>query len=844
MRTVRLLVGLLVTLSAAGGAQRTAPGWPAGVQQVSPDSPPLTPAESLETFVMPPGYRLELVAAEPMVQDPVWIDFDADGRLWVVEMRGFMPDNEASGERAPIGRIVVLEDRDDDGRADRRTVFLDGLVLPRSVKALDGGVLVVEPPNLWLARDEDGDLSADSKEHLRGDFGHEHGNPEHNANGLLWGLDNWIHTSEHDQHFRWRHGRWEHRPTLFRGQWGLSMDDLGRVYRNWNEVPLYVDLVPARYFARNPHLVRTRGAYEPTMPPDELVIWPIRPTRGVNRGYREGTLRADGSLVTYVSAGTPTVYRGDRLPGELQGDVFVTEPAGNLVHRLSLREEPSGTIRASNAYPRGEFLASTDERFRPVNLATAPDGTLYVADMYRGVIQHRQYQSEYLQHYIRTRRLERPVGWGRIYRVVHESSSRGPRPALSGAPAAALVGHLAHPNGWWRDTAQRLLVERRARTAAPGLRTLALGAPDVRVRLHALWTLEGMGEADAGTIERLLADDSPHVRAATIRLAEPWLASPAHRLTTRVLALAGDPAPPVRRQLALSLGALPADERRAPLLELLVRYGEDPLLVDGAVSSLAGREAVVLADLVAATRGGVERADAVRMLAGAIGRSGQQAQIEVLLEILRDDTRARWQRLALVAGLELASNGPAGDLRPRHAPPRVTIAARPEALIALTTSADTELAASASRALAGFDWPGRPRTAPAAPPLNAIERVRFAEGEAIYLRTCAACHRPDGQGLENVAPPLAGSSWVLGRAGLTARVVLNGKEGERLMPPVQLTDGEIAAVLTYVRRAWGHEAAAVAPALVREARGASTGRLRPWTEEELLAVTQPDGPPD
>jgi glucose/arabinose dehydrogenase len=594
-RLLRLPVLLLTVVIATSATARQQPdGWPPPVQSVPDDSPVLSPEAAAKTFFLPPGYRLELVASEPLVQDPVWMDFDADGRLWVVEMRGFMPDNEATGERKPVGRVVVLEDQDDDGAADKRTVFLDGLVLPRSVATLERGALVAEPPNLWLALDEDGDLRADRRRRLRDDFGLADGNPEHNANGLLWGLDNWIYTSEHDGHLRLRDGRWEHRETLARGQWGLSMDDVGRIYRNWNEMPLYVDLFPARYFMRNPFAVRTRGVYELTMPPEEMVVWPVRPTRGVNRGYREATLRDDGTLVTYVSAGTPTVYRGDRLPRELGGDVFVTEPAGNLVHRLVLDEDDSGRIRARNAYDRGEFVASTDERFRPVNLASAPDGTLYIADMYRGVIQHRQYQSEYLQHYIREHGLERPTGFGRIYRVVHATTTRAPAPNLSSRTSAQLVSVLAHPNGWWRDTAQRLIVQRADRSVIEPLESLAARAPDPRTRLHALWTLHGLDAVTETLVTEALDDPAAHVRAAAVRLAEPFLKQPKQALISAVLALMSDASGPVRLQVALSIGELADAERVRMLSEVLIRYGDDPILVDAAISGANGVELDVL----------------------------------------------------------------------------------------------------------------------------------------------------------------------------------------------------------------------------------------------------------
>ena len=230
---------------------------PAGAPQAPATvSPPLTPAEALKTFRLPPGYRLELVASEPLVADPVWMDMDPDGRLWVVEMRGFMPTFEGKGEDAPVGQVVVLEDTDDDGRADKRTVFLDGLVQPRTVKVLDHGVLVIAPPQLILARDTDGDLKADTREVLRSDVGVKGGNPEHSPNSLLWALDNWLYTSEYATDFRWTRTGLESAKTLSRGQWGISMDDSGRIYRNFNDDPLHVDYLPGRAAGAQP----VRGA--------------------------------------------------------------------------------------------------------------------------------------------------------------------------------------------------------------------------------------------------------------------------------------------------------------------------------------------------------------------------------------------------------------------------------------------------------------------------------------------------------------------------------------------------------------------------------------------------------
>jgi glucose/arabinose dehydrogenase/mono/diheme cytochrome c family protein len=804
-------------------------------QQPSTASPPLAPDAAAKTFRLPPGYGLELVASEPMVVDPVWIDQDPDGRLWVVEMRGFMPNFEGTGEDAPVGQVVVLEDTDDDGKADRRTVFLDGLVQPRTVKVLERGVLVIAPPQLILAKDTNGDLKADSREVLRTDVGVTGGNPEHSPNSLLWALDNWMYTSEYATDFRWVGASLERARTLARGQWGISMDDTGRVFRNWNDDPLRVDYLPGRYLARNAAAVRTRGVYEPVT--EDLGVWAIRPTPAVNRGYRDGVLRPDGSLAIFQAAGTPTVYRGDRLPADLRGNVFVTEPAGNLVRRYMIKEGADGRLAATNPHAKGEFLASTDERFRPVNLLSAADGTLYIADMYRGVIQHGQYQSEYLKNQIRARGLAEPTGLGRIYRVVHETTTRGGRPALSRQIAAELVATLAHPNGWYRDTAQRLLVERGDRSVVPALAAEVTKAADARTRLHALWTLDGLAALAPETIAAALKDAAPAVRAAAVRVSESWLATEGHPLQEQVWALRADPSPRVRWQLAASLGARPGPGGVDRLVELLERHGRDPFVVDAAVSSLGGAEAQALTRLMAKP---APAPDALGVLAGAVVRGGDTAGAAALWGWIADRRRPLADRLALAKGTELALATESFGVRTAR---RITLAEPPAPLLARAQEGG-EIERVVARLLDGMDWPGKPKKVETAAPLTAADQLRFDSGRDVYGRLCVACHQPDGRGREGLAPALAGSPFVTGRAGITARIVLHGKEGKAMMPPLgSLSDAEIAAVLTFLRRSFGHSLSPVGVDLVKEVRGASLGRERPWTEAELRAVSQPDGAP-
>jgi putative membrane-bound dehydrogenase-like protein len=598
-----LVVVLLATFVVTGHAfQRSIANrpWPPGLQQIPEGSPALSPEEALKTFFMPPGYRVELVASEPLIQEPVAIDWDTEGRLWAVEMPGFMANITGSNEHEPIGRVVVLEDTNSDGRMDKRTVFADGLVLARSLKVLDRGVLVGEPPNVWLMRDTNGDLRMDTKELVTNQYGRFDGDPQNNANGFYWGLDNRMYTAgQSDIQLRLKDGVFEVQKTLERGEWGVSQDDSGRTYRNTNESALHVDLVPTSYYARNPNLLRTRGSYERLADDNSELntVWPVRPNPGTNRAYQIGIDRADGSLARFTSVCAPLVYRGDRLPAELYGNVFVAEPAANLISRIILTDDGTA-LRARKAYDRGEFLASTDERFRPVYLSNAPDGALYIADMYRGIIEHRISITMYLRDQIFARKLEQPTGFGRIYRVMHDTTSLDTTRTLAHASPAELVETLSHPNGWRRDTAQRLLVERGAKEVVPALVNLAEQAKDPRTRLHALWTLDGVDAIQPATVMKALEDESRDVRVSAIRIAERWMGEANHPIQAAVLKRMDDPDRAVHQQLAASLGALPSGPRETAAVALLERYGDDPVVMDAALSGLRGSEAVVLERLM------------------------------------------------------------------------------------------------------------------------------------------------------------------------------------------------------------------------------------------------------
>ncbi|RPI52333.1 MAG: hypothetical protein EHM55_16765, partial [Acidobacteria bacterium] len=822
---LRVIVFLVVATVAVGYAAQVNRSWPPGLQQVSENSPPLPPEEALKTFYMPPGYRVELVAAEPLVQDPVMIDWDGEGRMWAVEMPGYMPDINAKGEHEPIGKIVVLEDTNNDGRMDKRTVFQEGLVLARWLKVLARGVLVAEPPNLWLFEDTNGDLRADRRELVTDLYGRREGNVEHNANSLLWALDNNIYTSEIDIDLRLKNGKFEVRKTLSRGQWGITQDDGGRIYRNTNESALHVDVVPARYYTRHPNLLRTRGSYESLNGPNGELneVWPIRPTRGVNRGYQYGILRADGTLAKYTSVCTPMVYRGDRLPAELYGNVFVVDPTVNLVSRIILGDGPDGFV-ARKAYRdvRGEFLTSTDERFRPVNLSMAPDGTLYVVDMYRGIIQHKGYMTEYLRDYVLKHGLEQPNSFGRIYRIVHDSTRRDTTPLSMRATAADLVSLLSHPNGWRRDMAQQLLVERGDTSVVPALRKMASSSVDVRSRLHALWTLDGLDAIEPADVTPALAHANRDVRVSALRLAERWLGQANHPVQGDVLKRLGDTDWAVRRQLAATLGELPAQAKEAAIAAMLDRHGDDPITVDAALSGLNGSELAVLDRLLQGTAESPQRSAAITMLAATIVRAGENAPVQALMQRVAENTRATWQRSALLRGAEVALLGatmpgtsgrggrdpdapcdtcPGGRGGPggarafpgalagadppapaaRAGGPFVMLAAEP-ALIALAAQPG-ELGDRTIKVLERVGWPGKPGMAPVAAALGTADQARFTAGQEIYKNLCEGCHGADGREQPGATPDIAGAAAVVGNPGVPIRVLLHGKEGPvGLMP--------------------------------------------------------------
>jgi glucose/arabinose dehydrogenase len=710
-----------------------------------PPPKPLSAEEELATFKLPPGFRAELVASEPLVDTPVALAWDEKGRLFVCEMRDYMHNVEGTGEDQTNGRIVLLEDADGDGRMDKRTVFADGLRMPRAVMCVNGGVLVGEPPNLWFMKDTDGDGVADTKESIDNSFGTGGGQPEHMANSPVWMLDNWIYSANHSKRYRLRDGKFEDQVADRRGQWGLTQDDFGRPFFNSNSDFLRANLFAESLGSRNPNFPATAGLGVQIM--KDQSTWPAHPTPGVNRGYEPKQLREDGTLAKSTATCGPSIYRGTLFPKEFRGNVFVPEPAGNLVKRLVLSEKKA-VLTAANASEDSEFWTSTDERFRPVSSYTGPDGALYVVDMYRGMIQHTSFLTHYLIANIKDRNLETPHELGRIWRVV-PVGSKAKTPKMP-EDTAALVGCLSSPDGWVRDTAQRLLVERRDSGATVALAKLATAGKTPLARIHALWTLDGMGASPSEVIAACLKDKDAKVRATAVRLA-------ARPQLPELMAMVKDQSTDVQIALAFQLSSYPESQQAA--FALALQSGEQPLIRDALLSGLRGRELETLQALIEENSKTVPT-PLVEGLSQAVLAERRKERVKKLLELIAAQPVQSPFRLAMLTG----AAGKISTAKTSTAPRLLYLESEPSELEKIAS----ELTPAASVLLKALNarlaWPGKPGVPPppVIKPLNPAEIALFETGKGVYSTLCVGCHQPTGAGMDGLAPALVDSEWVLG----------------------------------------------------------------------------------
>lgn len=579
------ILSFTLFLFACSGSNEKAPRqtFERVVVDTNPPATPLSPEESMAKVQLPPGYRLELVASEPMVQEPVAIAWDGNGRMYVAEMNTYMIDANATGEFEPTSRIKLLEDTDGDGRMDKWTVFIDSLVLPRVILPVGDELLVgiTNVQHIWSYRDVNGDGKADEKKIVFQNDVLDVRNLEHQNGGLIWNMDNWIYPTRDNRRYKYKNGMLlaDTMVDNMIGQWGLTSDNYGRLF--YSEAgpglpAVQIQQMPA-YGALNLNDQYTESF---TIP------WPIIGTLDA-QGGRQALRPKDNTLKEFTSGCGQSIFRGDRLPEDMQGDYFIPEPVGRIIKRGRVRNT-NGKITIEDVYRQKDWLASADMNFRPINTYTGPDGCFYIVDMYHGIIQESEWTKpdSYLGKIIAQKELYKNRGMGRIYRVVHDDFRPDSiRPNMLNETPAQLVSHLDHPNGWWRDAAQQLLIVRNDSSVIPALKRLARGEkatlsrqPSHLARIHALWTLEGLEAIDTNTLFQALADTNAQVRKAAVWVSEGFIKKDDRNVIQKLAELKADKSADVRIQLMLSLRRNKTKEAQEIINDLLVANRDNELM--------------------------------------------------------------------------------------------------------------------------------------------------------------------------------------------------------------------------------------------------------------------------
>ncbi len=626
-----------------------------------PGVPPTAARDAAKTFRVLDGFRMDLLAAEPLVASPVAMTYDENGRAYVCEMRDYPYTDKAHHKPGqenptdePIGRVRLLEDIDGDGVFDTSSVFAEGLSWPTGVACWKGGVFVAGTPDIWYLKDTDSDGKADVR--LRLFSGFRKLNVQSAMNNLVWSLDNHIHGAgggnggeirpgDHPEaapvvmaRSDFRIDPVSNKMELLSGgaRFGGSFDDWGNRFLCNIRNPAQHIILPARYLARNRSLAARSPINDMAESGDQLPVYaisPPEPWRVVRAtrwaGERDITMpRSElvGAGVVTAASGV-TSYRGAAYPGKYRNNLFVCECAGNLFYRLQLTAD-GVTFKAARVDGKVEMVASTDNWFRPVNFVNAPDGTLHVMDMYRENIEHPWSIPDDILAAVD---LEAGRDMGRIWRLTPPDFKPVKTPRLGSAGSAELVATLESPNSWWRETAQRLLFERRDKDAVPALHALVRNGGSPQSRLHALWTLDGLNELTDVDLLTGLNDESPGVRENAVKLAEPRPKS--DMLVTALLPLAADADARVRFQLAFTLGEF-SDPRAMEALAIIAKHDAADLWVRTAVlSSVAETSDQLLSRLLTDTpfASSGNATDLIRDLAQIIGVRGDK---EVMQRVL------------------------------------------------------------------------------------------------------------------------------------------------------------------------------------------------------------------
>jgi putative membrane-bound dehydrogenase-like protein len=672
------------------------------VMRPSSAGPPYDPDQALRHFRLDPGFRIELAVSEPDIQSPVAMEIDERGRWFVAEMPGYPLDS------SPSGRIRLLEDTNHDGRPDRSRVFADGLVLPSGVMRWRRGVIVTSVPDVLYLEDADDDGVAERREVLVTGFART--NPQHMVNTPLYGLDNWIYLAHEGaagaviytdrfgdmgrpltmpgfpnhppvdagrQSVRFRPESGEIEIMAGQSQYGHAFDEWGRYFGSNNSNHIRLEVLAARYLARNRDLPFSTAMADISDHGSAARVFPIteRPTYEL--------LTETGE---FTSACSLTPYTGGAFPGEYAHSTFVAEPVHNLVHRDVLTPD-GASLRARRGSEGREFLASTDAWFRPVSFYVGPDGALYVVDYYRKRIEHPEWTAS--EFHKNPAEFTLGSDRGRIYRVVSDRApAAAPLDPLAKASDEALVKALASPNLWWRRTAQRLLVERKAQRVIPSLVALAADDTSSLGQLHALWTLDALGGLDESLILRGLSDAEPGVRENALRLAEPRLGRSTSLSEAVVKRADLEPDVRVRFQVLATLGFIDSVPSSAAQSRLLLSHIDDVWMQRAALSAGSSRESTYLHRALEPSSGVTSHDTPARRtffhdLGAAIGARRQGADIASVVAAVtarqRDDD-AWWQAPLL--------EGVAERLRDHDGGPLEAVRAE---LLALTDRGDASL---------------------------------------------------------------------------------------------------------------------------------------------------------
>jgi len=486
-----------------------------------------------------------------------------------------------------MGRIAILEDSDGDGQIDKRTTFLDRVLLPRAISLTTGGVFFADQHKLYFV-ERDGDKPKGKHKVVDEKYA-KGGNVEHKPNGMMYGLDNWMYNAKSSFRYKWTAGKLAKERTPFRGQWGISQDDWGRLFFNSNSTLLETDRFQPNILVGN-DLIKLKQSIAKKVGNNR--VHPGRVTPGLNRaytavknGYNSNLLDPKTyKLINATGACGPVVYRGDNFPTQLQGTAFVTESAAQLVKAISTQRDGS-KISGSHPFKNSEFLTSTDERFRPVNAYTAPDGSLYVLDMYHGIIQHKTYMTTYLRRQTLSRKLEGPgLGHGRIYRIRAVDRPLTQMPNLEKASVSELVKTLSSKNGIHRDLAQRILIEKADPQSAKLLRETLSSKTAPVTKAHALWCLEGLGQLKIDDLKSALAAKDPNLTSTTLYAALSLSEEERAKAVSLISSVSATSETSVYQ--ARFLASTPTDEAQEALVQLLQKHGKDKFVRSAALAGM------------------------------------------------------------------------------------------------------------------------------------------------------------------------------------------------------------------------------------------------------------------